>query len=91
MSVLEGVDRELAEVAKRNRALADGALAESARAMARALDNGENSATSRSMCAKELRDTMTALRDLAPPVPERTRLDELGDRRAKRLARKAGA
>lgn len=48
-----------------------------------------NSATSKSMVAKELRETMSALRELAPPKPEEDEVDRARQRRAERLAGRA--
>ena len=86
MSVLEGVDRELAELRKRDKRLAESGLAEMARALAEGIDSSGNSFTSRSIAAKELRDTMAAIRDLAPVAVKHDKVDELAKRRADRLA-----
>ena len=71
---------------KRDKRLAESGLAEMARALARGIDNTENSFTSRSIAAKELRDTMSVLRDLAPAEAKHDKVDELAKRRADRLA-----
>ena len=60
-------------------------LAAVAVAMAREID-GENSATSKSMCAKALQDILGQLRGLAPPKAERDRIDDLADKRNRRRA-----
>jgi hypothetical protein len=83
-TVLEAVERDLAEMDSRISA----ALAASARALARELDNKKNSATSKSMCARALIDTLDRLRELAPPKEENDQLDDLT---ARREARRAGA
>jgi hypothetical protein len=67
--------------------LAQGALAASALALAREIDTPGNSATSKSMCAKALLDTLDRLRELAPSDAGDDRLDELATRRAARTAR----
>lgn len=61
-------------------------LAQSALALARAVDDVSNSATSRSMCARELRETLDRLRALAPVKGEKSGIDDLRDRRAARRA-----
>ncbi len=55
----------------------------SALALARELDV-KNSATSKSMCARALREAMDRLRELAPPAERADRLDELAGRRKRR-------
>jgi hypothetical protein len=88
-TVLAAVERDLKEFAKRDKALADSTLAASARALAAELDDPENSATSKSMCARVLLDTLDRLRELLPEQEEKDRLDELSSRRTARLARRA--
>jgi pyruvate/2-oxoglutarate dehydrogenase complex dihydrolipoamide acyltransferase (E2) component len=80
--VVAAVKRDLADMG----AVGRSALAASALALARELDNPENSATSKSMCAKALIETMDRLRAQAPPKKENDRLDELAARRAARVA-----
>lgn len=53
-------------------------------ALAREID-GENSATSKSMCAGQLRDTLDRLRELTPADEEADALDELASRRDARV------
>lgn len=89
-SVLAAVDRDLAALAKLDPVLAKSSLAATARALARELDE-HNSATSKSMCAKELRDTMKEIRSLAPEKQARDDLDELGAQRARRRAGRAAS
>lgn len=86
MSVVEAVGRELDALPG---VLAEGALAASALALAEAID-APGSATSKAMVAKELRETMAALRALAPPKVERDRIDEVNQKREQRR-RSAGA
>lgn len=57
--------------------------------MAYEIENPFNSATSKSMCAKALLETLDTLRELSPPAEEGDALDELASRRAVRLARSA--
>lgn len=59
-------------------------LAASALAMAREIDDPDNSATSKSMCARAMLDTLDKLRELAPKPEERDELDDLSARRASR-------
>lgn len=65
--------------------LAGGALAASALALAREIDHAGNSATSKSMCARALTETLEKLRALAPAEKEADKLDDLARRRAFRL------
>jgi hypothetical protein len=90
-TVLTAVDRELAQVAKRDKDLAAGALAATAQALARELDDQDTSATAKAACARELTATMSQIRNLAPKNERQDALDEIGARRAKRRARGAGA
>jgi hypothetical protein len=63
-------------------------LAAAAVALAREMDDPDNSATSKSMCGKALLETMKRLRELSPPAKKETPLDELSRQRA---ARRGGA
>ena len=63
-------------------------LAMAALALAREIDAPTNSATSKSMCARSLLDTLDRLRELTPPAQEADGLDDLARRR---LARRAGS
>jgi hypothetical protein len=90
-SVVAAVKRDLARIAKADKELARGGLAMSALALARELDDQDNSATSKSMCAKALGEALEQLRSKVPERQEKDKLDELSDRRAKRLGRRATA
>ena len=93
MSVVEAVSRDLEAIRGRDEALAESGLAASALALAWSIDDPDTSATARSMCARELRDTLDRLRALAPPAQKADGLDELRGKRAKRQeigARKRG-
>lgn len=90
-SVAASVARDLAEIALREPRLASGALAASARALAREMDSSHNSATSKSMCAKALLDTLDRIRELVPADEEGDEVDELAERRRERLAGAARA
>ena len=83
--VTEAVERDL----ERFGALKDGALAAAALAMARELDDVGNSATSKSMCARALRELLDRLAELAPPEREADQLDDLNEQRRKRLERQS--
>jgi hypothetical protein len=88
MSVVDAVNRDLER-------LGDGAdlsaLAATALALAAVIDS-PGSPTSKAMVAKELRETLAALRALAPPKKEADRGDELAERRrAARVARGAAS
>lgn len=85
LKVFAAVERDIAEIAKRDKRLAESGLAAAALALARELDKPKNSATSKSMCAKALRETLDRLRELTPP--ERT-MDGIDDLAAKRATRR---
>ena len=78
MSVFEATEAELEKLN------ASGALAATALAMAAEID-GQNSATSKSMCAKVLMDVLEQLRALAPPEKQEDRVDEIAKRRERRI------
>ena len=84
MTVVSAIERDLAGLG----GLADSGLAASALVLAGLLDDPGNSATSKSMCARSLLETMNRLRELAALAldGEEDRLDELGSRRAARIA-----
>lgn len=82
----QAVTDELVRVRKLDKDLASGPLAASALAMARTVDDLANSATSRSMCNRELRECLAELRELMPESREADGVDHLAARRAKRLA-----
>lgn len=88
MSVLESVERDLAEIAERDAKLAESGLAALAKQLAREMDEN-NSATSKSMCAKALMEALEKLRELSPAEKADDRVDELAGRRAERRARSA--
>jgi hypothetical protein len=87
MSVFEAVERDLERLAE---GAGDSALGQTALALARELDQ-DNSATSKSMCAKSMIDVLRELRSLAPPEKESDGLDDLAARRATRLAGRSAA
>ena len=90
MSVVKAVKKDLAAIRKRDAALADSALAATALALAGELDD-DNSATSKSMCARALVDVLEQLRGLTPKAQEGDMLDDLAARRAARIAGRAAS
>lgn len=82
--VAPAIRRELRRLAERDADLAASALAATALTLAKELDDPENSATSKSMCAKALNETMEKLLALAPVEEEKDGLDELTSRREQR-------
>jgi hypothetical protein len=84
MSVVEAVQAEIDALNAPK-----GSLSATALAMAAEID-GENSATSKSMCAKVLVDTMERLRAAAPPEKREDGVDEIAKRRERRLRRATG-
>lgn len=89
--VSEAVARDVAAMARRDRSIAESGHAATARALARELDHPWNSATSKSMCARALTETLDRLRELLPPEEEKDGLDDLSARRAARLGGAATA
>ena len=63
----------------------ESALGATALSLARELD-AQNSATSKSMCAKALVDVLREVRALTPPRRETDGVDDLATRRAERRA-----
>jgi len=88
LSVFDAVTRDLERIAVVAPELAQGAEAFTALALAAEID-GNNSATSKSMCAKALADLMSELRALTPEQEAGDSVDNLAARRAARLARRA--
>lgn len=90
LTVVGAVRRDLADIRLRAPAVASSTLAMSALALAREMDEEGNSATSKSMCARALLDTMDRLRELCPPEEKTDGVDELRRRRERRLAGQSG-
>jgi hypothetical protein len=86
VSVAEAVEKDLKELG--DLPAGASALAASALALASEMDSDANSATSKSMCAKALLETMDRLRAVVPDK-RRDRLDDLAGRREMRLRRSA--
>lgn len=91
MTVREAVERDLAEIRECDEKLADSSIAATALVMADQLDDPGTSATSKSMCAKALREAMDRLRDLTPPKPAGDSIDDLAKQREQRRARASAA
>lgn len=89
--VLNAVERDLEKVRAGDEVLADSALAATALQLAFEMDHPYNSATSKSMCAKVLRDLLTEIRAMAPPAKKSDTIDALAARRAERHGRDAAA
>ena len=83
--VARGVERDLEELAARDKQLSAG-LAATARALAAKLDDPGNSATSASMCARALLEVMSRLWEHAPAQEEADRLDDLAAQRKRRVS-----
>jgi hypothetical protein len=90
---IDATRAELEDIRRRNPKVADSALAAAAMRMAYELDHPHNSATAKSYCVKELRQTMDRLLELAPPGEKGgSRLDELRKKReADAAARRSAA
>jgi hypothetical protein len=84
--VTDGVRLDLEEIAGRDADLARSGLAEQALALAGMVDDVGSSTTSRAAAARELRETLDRLRELAPAVVEGDAVDELAGRRVARVA-----
>jgi len=84
-TVHAAVQRDLARIGRADGALAESALAAAALELARQMD-GENSATSKAMCAAQLHMIMDKLRELTPKAVEPDGVDELSRRRTARRA-----
>lgn len=85
-SVVAAVERDLSKLFGD---LAASALAASALAMAREIDDFGNSATSKSMCQARLMDALRELRELAPPEVTTDAIDEIAAARDRRRSRSA--
>jgi hypothetical protein len=84
---VDAVERDLAELRERDAELAESSLAAAALRMAYELENPFNSATSKSQCAKALREIVDRLRELAPEKEEAGEVEALReDRDARRSA-----
>jgi len=90
--VVDATRAELEEIRERDPRVANSALAAAALSMAFELDHPYNSATAKSYCVKELRQTMDTLREQAPPqVKGGSRLEQLRKEREEKEAAARGA
>ena len=89
LTVEAAVKNDIERIANLDDALAGGVLAANALALAREMDKPKNSATSKSMVARTLNETMEKLRTLVPEEPAADEVDELAKRRSERRARVA--
>lgn len=85
-AVVAAVRRDLARMEALLPGLATSARAETALALAKAMDS-DSSATSKSMCAKALDDILTKLEEISAKAPAADKLDEIGARRQQRRSR----
>lgn len=90
-SLVEGVERDLALLAKRDSDVSKTALAATALALAYEIEHPYNSATSKAMCARSLLDTLERLRESVPEKQEANKLDDLSAKRTARRKRSATA
>lgn len=88
-AVLRGVNADLKAMEDRLPGVSSSGLAEAARALARELGAPDNSATSKALCARALRETLDRLADMLPPENGRDGIDQLAVERARRRARVA--
>ena len=79
MAVVEAIQSELARFAERKPGIDGSTLAVAALELAAGLD-GDNSLTSKTMAAKELREHMAALEASLPPEEKKSKLTELRER-----------
>ena len=84
-NVIEAAERDVALIRKRDAKLGKSALAATAIALAYEIEHPYNSATSKSMCSREIRETIDRLRELAPEDEEADQLDSLAAQRAARI------
>lgn len=85
-SVAAAVTDELKLMADRAPEIRGTALAALAVALAREVDDPDNSATSKSLCAGRLIDAVDRLRQMVPAEVQADGLDDLAARRDRRLA-----
>lgn len=76
---------DLASLRERAPDLADSVLAAALVELAHGLDSPANSLTSKAMAMGQIRDTVVLIRELAPPPKQESPIDELIERRRRRL------
>lgn len=79
VSVVSATSAELKLFDKRKPGIAKSAVAASALMLAEQMDDPDNSATSKSMCGRELREHMKELREQLPPAKKKDALAALSD------------
>lgn len=84
---IEAVERDIAEITKRDRESGESGMAAAALRMAYELEVPWNSATSKAQCAKSLRELLQTLFERAPEAPKKDGVDALS---AERDARRQG-
>jgi hypothetical protein len=82
---IEAVERDIADIAKRDSELAESGMAAAALRMAYELENPWNSATSKAQCAKSMRELLEALLERAGEAPTKDGVDALSAEREARL------
>lgn len=85
MGVVESVQGDIDRLAERMPLVAECAEAALALALASEIDASRNSATSKSMCARALSETMKDLRAMVPPEEKKGALHGIKSGRALRL------
>lgn len=83
MSVEASVRRDIEALAKREPKIASSGRAALALELAREMD-AKNSATSKSMCARALEETLERLESMVPPEAKVDAVDQLAAKRAAR-------
>lgn len=88
--VVDAAMRDVAAIGERDEALGESALAAAVVALAMEVADPYNSATSKSMCVREMREVLEELRGLLPPVKTQDGVDDLARARAARRRAAAG-
>jgi hypothetical protein len=90
MVVRDELEQELQILCRQHPDIAPALMATALR-LAEALDNPRITPTATAFCAKSMIEIMDRIYELMPAEQKRSRLDDLADRRAARLARGARA
>ena len=88
-AVLQGVNRNLREMEKRQSGVSRSALAEAARELAREMGDPDNSATSKALAARALMELLESLDSSLPPAEKEA--DSIDQVAAARERRRSGA
>lgn len=83
-SVVAAVERDLAEIAKRDEALAESGVAMAALSLASDIDSGKTTATAKASCVRALAVAFEKLRAMLPDDPGGDQVDDLAARREAR-------